>query len=387
MIKSTPIFLCTIALPVALTSTAGFAQTPEALSQEAEVVPIPQFHSSESLSRNLETEARFLELPVGDAIASPPFSPELAQTPTDELTPEAITPNRPVRQGAYGALSGDWRFFNSVDLTGVNIPTVGAIGPIETEFNSGLGINGSLGYKFPNNIRVEGQIAYGRNAIGDVNLPGVPAAFGTPVTTPLQITPGTVIPAGTTIGGFVLPVNVDVGGIALNPGTPPTLAQEIAVPGGLGTVPAGTPIPAGTPTSGGTTTTPLIRPELPAATVDASGSISTLSGLFNVYYDLDTQSNWQPYLGGGIGISRIAAHNLSVTYPGTTLSASVDDATLGLVYQLMAGVGYYFNPRTAVTVGYRYFDTLNTSFDTPLGEVNLEGVGIHNLEVGLRYFF
>ncbi len=78
---------------------------------------------------------------------------------------------------------------------------------------------------------------------------------------------------------------------------------------------------------------------------------------------------------------------MSISYPGTTFTATVDDSTLGFVYQLMAGVGYYFNPQTAVTLGYRYFNTFNTSFDTPLGEVNLEGVGIHNLEVGVRYFF
>ncbi|MDY6784403.1 MAG: outer membrane beta-barrel protein [Cyanobacteriota bacterium] len=387
MMKSTPIVFCTLALPAVLTSTAGFARSLEHLDEGTEVAPIPQFHTSESFSRNLETEARFLQLAAEDAIATPPPVPNFAQTPDDEATTAAPLSTQPVSQGAYGALSADWRFFSSVDFVGLNIPTVGAIGPIESEFNSGFGINGSLGYKFPSNIRVEGQISYGRNAIGDVNLPGVPAAFGDPVTTPLVVAPGTVIPAGTMFGTFTLPVDVNVSGIALNPGTPPTLAQDVTVPGGLGTIPAGTPIPDGIPTTGGTTTTPLIRPELPAATVDASGSISTLSGLFNVYYDLDTQSNWQPYIGGGIGVSRFAANNLSVTYPGTTLSASVDDSTLGLVYQLMAGVGYYFNPRTAVTVGYRYFDTFNTSFDTPLGEVDLDGVGIHNLEVGLRYFF
>ncbi|MDY7012332.1 MAG: outer membrane beta-barrel protein [Cyanobacteriota bacterium] len=383
--KSTPILACAIALPTVLASTAGFAQTLEELSQQTEVTPVPQLQTAASFSRDLETEARFLELPAREEIASPSPALDFAQTPTDELTtePPAIGP---VREGFYGALSADWRFLNAVDLVGVNIPTVGAIDPIEAEFNSGFGINGSLGYKFPGNIRVEGQISYGRNAIGDVNLPGVPAAFGTPVTTPLTIAPGTIIPAGTTVGTFVLPVDVNVGGIALNPGTPPTLAQDVTVPG-LGIVPVGTPVPAGTPTAGGTTTTPLIRPEIPAATVDASGSISTLSGLFNVYYDLETRSNWQPYLGGGIGVSQFSANNLSVSYPGTTLSASVDDSTLGLVYQLMAGVAYYFNPKTAVTVGYRYFDTFETSFDTPLGEVNLEGVGIHNLEVGLRYFF
>lgn len=217
-----------------------------------------------------------------------------------------------------------------------------------------------------------------------MDLPGIPAAFGTPITT-LTITPGTIIPAGTTIGPITVPTDINIGGgVILNPGTPPTLAQDVTIIGI--TVPAGTPIPPGIPTTTDTIT-PLIRPEIPATTANASGSISTLSGLVNLYYDFDTQSNWEPYIGGGIGVSLFSAHDLSISYPGTTFTATVDDSTLGFVYQLMAGVGYYFNPQTAVTLGYRYFNTFNTSFDTPLGEVNLEGVGIHNLEVGVRYFF
>jgi opacity protein-like surface antigen len=379
-----PIVLQAIVATTLIAAPASFAQTQEVIPEQPEVEAAS---TADSLYRDVQREARFLEpFEVNGAIAASPVQPETSQPSALELAQETPTPGRPVREGFYGAISADWRFFNSVDLTGVNIPTIGAIGPIETEFNSGFGINGAAGYKFGNNFRVEGEVAYGRNAIGDVNLPGIPAILGTPVTTPLTIAPGTVIPAGTNIGGFVVPVNLDVGGIPLNPGTPPTLAQAVNVPG-VGTIPVGTQIPAGTPTAGGTTTTPVIQPAIPAVTVDASGSISTLSLLLNVYYDIDTRSNWEPYIGGGIGVSRLSANNLSVTYPGTAFSATVDDSTVGVVYQLMAGVAYYFNPRTAVTAGYRYFDTFDTSFDTPLGEVNLEGVGVHNLEVGLRYFF
>lgn len=372
-VKTTSILGSTIAISIIATATVSFAQTTE------EVTQLKQLPTSESLYRNLQTEAEFLK-PPEEELKSPLPSINLAQTSIEELTSDT-----PVEQGFYGSVSGDWRFFNSVNFTGVNIPTLGAVDAIEAEFDSGFGINGSLGYKFPNNLRLEGQVSYGRNEVGDVNLPGIPAAFGTPVIAPLIITPGTTITAGTVIGGVTAPISVNIGGIALNPGTPPTLAQDFNIAGF--TVPAGTPIPATIPTTGGTTTTPVIRPDIPATTVNASGSISTLSGLVNLYYDFDSQSNWQPYIGGGIGVSLFSAYDLNITYPGTTFTAAVDDSTLGFVYQLMAGIGYYFNPRTAITVGYRYFDTFNTSFETPLGEVDLEGVGIHNLEVGVRYFF
>ncbi|MBE9117963.1 outer membrane beta-barrel protein [Lusitaniella coriacea LEGE 07157] len=111
---------------------------------------------------------------------------------------------------------------------------------------------------------------------------------------------------------------------------------------------------------------------------------SSRGSLFNIF---PTNSNFEPYIGAGLGLSWLSANNLSCTYPGTNLGVAVDDTTLGFVYQFMAGVGYYFNPRTAVTFCYRYFDVLDRSFETPLGEINLEGIGVHNLEVGLRYFF
>nr|WP_242032951.1 outer membrane beta-barrel protein [Oscillatoria sp. FACHB-1406] len=123
-------------------------------------------------------------------------------------------------------------------------------------------------------------------------------------------------------------------------------------------------------------------------TVNGKGSISTFTGFLNGYYDLNTGSNWQPYIGGGIGLTRLASNGISATYPGTDLTTSVDDARWGFAYQIMAGTAYYLSPQTAVTLGYRYFDPLGgNTFDTPLGEVRLKDGGAHNFEFGVRHFF
>jgi|GEM_PF-5929969 len=325
--------------------------------------------ASDSMNRGIHREAHFLQQPI----ANPPdFSEPLqAQIGAPELLPEEDD-----RVGFYGSVSGDARFFNNVTINSTILST-----GIGIEVEPGFGINAAAGYKFENNLRLEGQFAYGRNEIGEVSLPG--RTINTPLTIPTNIN----VPAGTNLPGVgVVPVAVTLptAGVVLNPGN--TLATAVPVPGTGVTIPAGTPInavniPGGVPTAGG-------QVNIPAATVEASGSISTTSLLFNAYYDIETESNFEPYLGAGIGVSWASANDLSATYPGTNTSFAIDDTAFGIVYQFMGGVAYYFNPQTAVTVGYRYLGVPERSFDSgTLGELTFDGLGVHNLEVGVRYMF
>lgn len=295
----------------------------------------------------------------------------LTQTPT----PKTEKPQS--QEGLYGAVSGDVRMFNSTTIKPIN---VGA------DFNTGYGINGSVGYKFKNHLRVEGEVSYGNNDVKTIKLPGTPSVTtpGTPLTTAAPITtplplpiPGVgIIPAGTTIPA----------GITLTPGNPPVTASAITV-GGL-TIPAGTSIPAfgNIPTAGGTAETTI--PGLAAVNTPASGGISTLSGLVNVYYDLPTGTAFEPYVGAGVGVANASANNVSATYPGTTSGTSLSGSSLALVYQLMAGVSYNVSPSTAVTLGYRYFNVGAQSFNSSSGgTVTAEGIGTNNVEMGVRMKF
>jgi opacity protein-like surface antigen len=297
-----------------------------------------------------------------------------------ETLPQAQTPKNEKPQsesGFYGAVSGDARIFNSTTIKPIN---VGA------DFNTGYGINGSVGYKFKNHLRVEGEVSYGSNDVKTIKLPGTPSVTtpGTPLTTASPITtpipipiPGVgIIPAGTTIPA----------GVTLTPGTPPTTASAITV-GGL-TIPAGTSIPAfgNIPTAGGTAATTL--PGLAAVNAPASGGISTLSGLVNVYYDLPTGTAFEPYIGAGVGVANASANNVSATYPGTSAGTNLSGSSLALVYQLMAGVSYNVSPSTAVTLGYRYFNVGAQSFNSSgVGKVTAEGIGTNNVEMGVRMKF
>ena len=299
----------------------------------------------------------------------------------------------PSKAGLYGSISGDARFLNETTVEPLEI---------NLNFDTGYGVNAALGYRFRNHLRLEGQFSYGSNDIGEIGLPGiaavtttvtnnittaaVPLTTASPISTPVNITiPGVgTIPAGTTVPA----------GIALNPGPPLTTASAINV--GPVTIPSGTNLSAlpGLRTTGGTpettlpVTTAVTTPEVLPTTVEARGKVTTLSGLLNLYYDFPVSSQFEPYIGAGIGGSRASAENIVATYPGTDTTVRLDGSSTVLVYQLMAGVAYYFNRRTALTLGYRYFNVAKQSFDVePLGEVEADGLGIHNIELGLRFGF
>ena len=123
---------------------------------------------------------------------------------------------------------------------------------------------------------------------------------------------------------------------------------------------------------------------LTIATLKATGTITTLSGLLNLYYDIPTNSRFEPYIGAGIGASRLAFENLGFIFPGTNISSGgFTDSTTVLVYQLRAGVAYNIDSKTAITLGYRYFNVTSQS----VSGLEFDGIGFHNIELGLRYWF
>jgi opacity protein-like surface antigen len=91
-----------------------------------------------------------------------------------------------------------------------------------------------------------------------------------------------------------------------------------------------------------------------------SGNNSTTiasSYMVNGYFDLPTGGPWKPYIGGGIGFATVV---IDWVAPGFFPFSSVtvaDDNDSGLAYQFSGGIGYEINPRTTVTLSYRYFTT------------------------------
>ena len=104
----------------------------------------------------------------------------------------------------------------------------------------------------------------------------------------------------------------------------------------------------------------------------ASGDVNVTSLMANVYYDFDLGLPVTPYLGAGLGLSRV---DLDAKLGG--ISAKDDDDTAFSV-SLMAGASYSIRDNLDLSLGYRFLGALAV-FD---GNLNLS-----EILFGVRYRF
>jgi opacity protein-like surface antigen len=122
---------------------------------------------------------------------------------------------------------------------------------------------------------------------------------------------------------------------------------------------------------------------LNGSTLKATGHLSALSLLGNLWYDLDLGSVVKPYVGGGLGAARISATNIAVA--GVTI---VNGSDTVLAFQLGAGVGYEIIPAATLSLDYRYFRTADPTFkDLVLGTSFRSEYHAHDIRLGVRYQF
>lgn len=101
---------------------------------------------------------------------------------------------------------------------------------------------------------------------------------------------------------------------------------------------------------------------------ESDGNFSALSFMVNGYLDFRNQSNFTPFITGGLGYSNVDYEDF-------------DDHT-GFSYQVGAGVGISLNEQVSLDLGYKYFETENTKFDEVRAEYQA-----HNLNIGWRVSF
>lgn len=122
-------------------------------------------------------------------------------------------------------------------------------------------------------------------------------------------------------------------------------------------------------------------------TVEGNGDVSALSAMANIYFDPALELGpVRPYVGGGIGVSRFKARDVeAVGVPGIP---PVSGTETGFAWQLMAGVGLPLSEKATLTAGYRYFATPDVKANVgSLGSVEVDGLGLHAAEIGLRFRF
>ncbi len=136
---------------------------------------------------------------------------------------------------------------------------------------------------------------------------------------------------------------------------------------------------------------------LPGAVVDsindsvsADGTGSMLVLMANAWYDLDTGTNFTPYIGGGLGVVNVKFDvDVSLTSPATgrPVSISGDDSAWAFAYQIGAGIGYRLSDSVVIQLGYRFMNTNDFELIWDDGSTVKSDVQAHGLEVGIRYRF
>lgn len=126
----------------------------------------------------------------------------------------------------------------------------------------------------------------------------------------------------------------------------------------------------------------LGRSSLTGASSNPSGSIHTIAGMVNAYWDLRTGTPFVPYLGLGIGAVRSSLDSLTVA--GAPLANSSD---ITFAYQPIVGVRYHITDNVAVGAEFRYFAAVDPVFKDSAGRDIHGRIESYNVLANLSYFF
>lgn len=115
----------------------------------------------------------------------------------------------------------------------------------------------------------------------------------------------------------------------------------------------------------------------------AEGDLSSVSLMVNLYHDIDLASGFKPYVGGGVGLSRVS---MKASYAGTQ---TTDDDDTVFAYQFGAGISYgigtWSGRPVIVSLDFRHQATTDPTFTGSVTGTPFDiGVGGNQVGVGLR---
>ena len=109
----------------------------------------------------------------------------------------------------------------------------------------------------------------------------------------------------------------------------------------------------------------------------ASGDVKTFGFMLNTYFDINTNTSFTPFIGGGIGVA-----NVDAEIENAALGQKISDDETVFAYQGIVGVAFAINKNSSIDLSYRYYATSDPDFDGVDGEY--KG---NNLMLGIRYSF
>ena len=245
-------------------------------------------------------------------------------------------------EGPYVAVGGGVNILNDAKVTAQYDNPLFTPLDATSSTDTGYKVKGAVGWAFANGFRVEGELSYRKHNLDEMN-----------VRSP---------------GAFVL--NAYDAWARAN-GQPEGPDAYLAAAGA----------------------NPTLKNQLEQGTIDASphpltGDFQALTFKANAFYDIDLGFAWKPYVGGGIGLTKISVDVSS----GTTGAKLVDDNATVFSYQVGGGVGYEFplpeDRSVTVSLDYRYFDAGEPTFTGYTSRLDFDAsISGNYVGVGLRYGF
>ena len=245
-------------------------------------------------------------------------------------------------EGPYIAIGGGVNLLNDADVTAQYDNPLYTPLDATSRTDTGYKVKGAVGWAFANGFRVEGEISYRKHNLDDMD-----------VRSP---------------GAFVL--NAYDGWAEANnqPKGPDAYLAAAAA-------------------------NPTLKSGLEQGTIAASphpltGDFQAVTFKVNAFYDIDLGFAWKPYVGGGIGLTKVSVDVSSVT----TGALLVDDDDTVFSYQVGGGVGYEFplpeDRSITVSLDYRYFDAGESTFTGYTSRQDFDvSISGNYVGVGLRYGF
>lgn len=122
----------------------------------------------------------------------------------------------------------------------------------------------------------------------------------------------------------------------------------------------------------------------PGTDADIEGGERTAKSIMvSGFYDIDTNSKFTPYIGGGVGVSFIKTESWNfddelippITFPSTEKEL--------FSWQLQAGLAYDLNDKIDLTADITYKDTS----DYNIGIMDVNPAALVSVEAGIRFYF
>lgn len=250
-------------------------------------------------------------------------------------------------EGPYVAVGGGVNILNDADVTAQYASPQFTPLDAKTSTDTGYKVKGALGWAFANGFRVEGEISYRKHNLNEINVRS-PGAFVLDAYNAFVRTP-----QGMALG--------------LTEGRDNYLRVAEA--------------------------NPTLKNQLEQGAIQRSphpltGDFQALTFKANVFYDIDLGFAWKPYVGGGIGVTKVSVDVSS----GTTRNVLVDDSETVFSYQVGGGVGYEFplpeGRSVTLSLDYRYFDAGSPTFTGYESNLDFDAsIAGNYVGVGLRYGF